>query len=112
MASGNSRDRTTDDFGNTLGGWDNYNNDNLYVDRSMIGVAATRQDGEVETYSVAGANVFVSAPVNILTSDVQDLADGTVRGYSAGTTTPAFNGTSAAHQPDGVTVSCWKSTQG
>jgi len=96
MSSGNSRDRTTDEDGNTWGGWENYNNDNLFVDRSMIGVAATRQDGEVETYSVAGANVFVSAPVNILTSDVQDLADGTVRGYSAGTTTPAFNGTSAA----------------
>ena len=95
MAAGNTRWRFTGG-GNIWGGWNNYNNDNLFVSRSQIGVAATRQDGEVEVYSTFGSNVFVSAPVNILTSDVQDLADGTIRGYSAGTTTPTFSGTSAA----------------
>ena len=96
MSAGNTRWRWTDGDGNTWGGWDNYNNDNLFVSRSQIGVAATRQDGEVEVYSTFGSNIFVSAPVNILTSDVQDLPDATVRGYSTGTTTPTFNGTSAA----------------
>ena len=96
MSSGNQRDRRTDNNGNTWGGWNNYNNDNLFVHRSQIGVAATRSDGEVEIYSTHGANVFISAPVNILTSDVQDNADGTTRGYSAGNITPSFNGTSAA----------------
>lgn len=78
-------------------GWDNTNNESM-ADRKVIQVAATSRNGDNETYSTPGANVFVAAPSVITTSDVSDDpadADDN-RGYSNGNIAPSFNGTSAA----------------
>lgn len=86
--------------------WQNTNTRMYNNHREVIGVAATTQAGDVETYSTPGPGVLVSAPVNTataaggrtLTSDVSDSAASSTddRGYTDGNVTAQFNGTSAA----------------
>ena len=92
--------------GNNRGFWQNTNNSAWDPYRQLINVAATRRDGDIETYSTPGPAVVVAAPVNTgaaatgrtFTTDVSDTAgdNSDNRGYIDGNTTPRFAGTSSA----------------
>lgn len=104
LCAGNQRDFQDTDENNDgiadrpfYAGWDNTNNESM-ADRKVIQVAATSRNGNNETYSTPGANLFVAAPSVITTSDVSDVLGDPDdnRGYRNGNITTTFNGTSAA----------------
>ena len=74
--------------GIVVGGWDDYNNDPM-VHRKVIGVGATRRNGNIESYSSFGANVFVTAPARSVTSDIRGN-----NGYANGSIATGLTGTS------------------
>ena len=69
-------------------GWDDYNNDPM-AHRKVIGVGATGRNGNIETYSSYGANVFVTAPARSVTSDIRGNS-----GYANGSIVDGLTGTS------------------
>ncbi|MDB4651075.1 S8 family serine peptidase [Synechococcus sp. AH-551-E05] len=104
LCAGNQRDFQDTDEDNDgvddrpfYAGWDNTNNESM-ADRKVIQVAATSRNGNNETYSTPGANLFVAAPSVITTSDVSDDPGNPEdnRGYRNGNIITTFNGTSAA----------------
>jgi Ca2+-binding RTX toxin-like protein len=72
-------------------GWYSSNTDPLRTSPYTIAVAAVNRDGVVMGYSTPGANLLVSAPSNVLTTDVTGGG-----GYVEDSDYTSFGGTSAA----------------